>query len=66
MSGIIRVLTHDDPVFVEEHGRLIRQAYGIPSRSRCIADPGLALLRQTVTIPVISAAGLFISQLAPR
>ncbi|KGT92288.1 hydantoin racemase [Erwinia typographi] len=95
MLGIIRVLTHDDPNFVGEHGRLIQQAWGISSVSRCIddqrtgifdaesealavpkivelgkeleaegcnalflscaADPGLALLRQAVAIPVVSA-----------
>ncbi len=95
MLGIIRVLTHDDPNFVGEHGRLIQQAWGISSVSRCIADqrtgifdaesealavpkivalgkeleaegcnalflscaadPGLALLRQAVSIPVVSA-----------
>ncbi|MFH8136232.1 aspartate/glutamate racemase family protein [Pantoea osteomyelitidis] len=38
MLGIIRVLTHDDPAFVGEHGRLIQQEYGINSISRCIAD----------------------------
>lgn len=38
MLGIIRVLTHDDQHFVEEHGRLIQQQYGIPAISRCIAD----------------------------
>lgn len=95
MLGIIRVLTHDDAHFVEEHGRLIQQEYGIASISRCIdeqrngifdaasealavpkiialgkaleaqgctalflscaADPGLALLRAAVTIPVVAA-----------
>ncbi|TKI04880.1 aspartate/glutamate racemase family protein [Martelella alba] len=38
MLGIIRVLTHDDPRFIEEHGRLIGQEYGIESISRCIPD----------------------------
>lgn len=38
MLGIIRVLTHDDRHFVEEHGRLLEQAYGLASMSRCIAD----------------------------
>lgn len=38
MLGIIRVLTHDDVHFVEEHGRLIQQEYGIASISRCIED----------------------------
>ncbi|UXY10651.1 aspartate/glutamate racemase family protein [Kosakonia sp. ML.JS2a] len=95
MLGIIRVLTHDDAHFVEEHGHLIQQEYGIASISRCIdeqrngifdaasealavpkiialgkaleaqgctalflscaADPGLALLRAAVTIPVVAA-----------
>ncbi len=95
MLGIIRVLTHDDPNFVGEHGRLIEQQYGIASLSRCIADqptgifdaasearavpkivalgrqleqegckalflscaadPGLAALRQAVSVPVVSA-----------
>ncbi|MEH2920572.1 aspartate/glutamate racemase family protein [Samsonia erythrinae] len=95
MLGIIRVLTHDDQHFVEEHGRLIQQEYGIASMSRCIADqrngiydanseaqavpkivalgktlqsegctalflscaadPGLAQLRSSVTIPVVAA-----------
>lgn len=95
MLGIIRVLTLDDAHFVEEHGRLIQQEYGIASISRCIdeqrngifdaasealavpkiialgksleaqgctalflscaADPGLALLRAAVTIPVVAA-----------
>lgn len=95
MLGIIRVLTHDDAHFVEEHGRLIQQEYGIASISRCIdeqrngifdaasealavpkiialgkaleaqgctalflscaADPGLALLRAAVSIPVVAA-----------
>jgi len=95
MLGIIRVLTHQDQNFVEEHGRLIHQQYGLDSISRCIpdqpkgifddaseaiavpkiialgqqfqaegcdaiflscaADPGLEALRNTVTIPVISA-----------
>jgi Asp/Glu/hydantoin racemase len=95
MLGIIRVLTHDDVHFVEEHGRLIQQEYDIASISRCIdeqrngifdaasealavpkiialgkaleaqgctalflscaADPGLALLRAAVTIPVVAA-----------
>ncbi|MGG7445906.1 aspartate/glutamate racemase family protein [Kosakonia oryzendophytica] len=95
MLGIIRVLTHDDAHFVEEHGRLIQQECGIASISRCIdeqrngifdaasealavpkiialgksleaqgctalflscaADPGLALLRAAVTIPVVAA-----------
>lgn len=95
MLGIIRVLTHDDPHFVGEHGRLIEKHYGIVSVSRCIdqqrtgifdaqsearaipkivalgkalenegcnalflscaADPGLLLLRQAVSVPVIAA-----------
>lgn len=95
MLGIIRVLTHDDPDFVGEHGRLIHHAFGIDSVSRCIADqrtgifdahsearaipkivalgkeleaagcralflscaadPGLALLHQAVSVPVIGA-----------
>ena len=38
MLGIIRVLTHDDTHFVEEHGRLIQQEYGLTSISRGIAD----------------------------
>ncbi|EKC2282239.1 hypothetical protein OOO30_004628 [Salmonella enterica] len=38
MLGIIHVLTHDDTHFVEEHGRLIQQEYGVTSISRCIAD----------------------------
>lgn len=95
MLGIIRVLTHPDQHFVEEHGRLIHQEYAINSISRaipdqhkgifddasealavpkivtlgrqlesdgcnalflsCAADPGLAALRDAVSIPVISA-----------
>ncbi|WP_199257184.1 aspartate/glutamate racemase family protein [Pantoea sp. BAV 3049] len=95
MLGIIRVLTHDDQHFVEEHGRLIQQEYGIASISRCIADqrsgifdaqsealaipkivalgeqleaegcnmlflscaadPGLAMLRAAVSVPVVGA-----------
>lgn len=95
MLGIIRVLTHDSREFVEEHGRLIHQEYGIESISQCIcdqpngifdaasealavpkiialgrqlekqgcgalflscaADPGLALLRAAVSVPVVSA-----------
>lgn len=95
MLGIIRVLTHDDPHFLGEHGRLIEKQYGIVSVSRCIdeqrtgifdaesearaipkivalgkalenegcnalflscaADPGLELLRQAVSIPVVAA-----------
>ena len=95
MLGIIRVLTHLDRHFVEEHGRLIQQEYGISAISRaiedqpkgifddasealavpkivalgqqleadgcnalflsCAADPGLAVLRAAVSVPVISA-----------
>lgn len=95
MLGIIRVLTHPDQHFVEEHARLIHQEYGINAISRaipdqhkgiyddasealavpkivalgqqleadgcnalflsCAADPGLASLREAVSIPVISA-----------
>ncbi|MFT4270497.1 MAG: aspartate/glutamate racemase family protein [Pantoea sp.] len=38
MLGIIRVLTHPDQHFVEEHGRLIHQEYGIAAVSRAIPD----------------------------
>lgn len=104
MLGIIRVLTHPDQHFVEEHGRLIHQEYGIESISRCIADqptgifdsssenvaipkiialgqyleaegcnalflscaadPGLELLRNAVTVPVISAGSASASMAA--
>lgn len=46
MLGIIRVLTHDDAHFVEEHGRLIQQEYGIASISRCIDEQRSGPVRQ--------------------
>ncbi len=60
MLGIIRVLTHDDPHFVEEHGRLIQQEYGITSVSRCIADQPRGifdLTSEALAVPKIVALG---------
>lgn len=60
MLGIIRVLTHDDPHFVQEHGRLIHQAYGITSVSRCIPDQRKGIYdaeSQSLAIPKIVALG---------
>lgn len=36
--GIIRVLTSEDPAVVEDHGRLLRERYGLHTVSRCIPD----------------------------
>ncbi|MEN0616681.1 aspartate/glutamate racemase family protein [Klebsiella indica] len=60
MLGIIRVLTHDDRHFVEEHGRLIQQEYGIASISRCIADQRRGIFdadSEALAIPKIVASG---------
>lgn len=60
MLGIIRVLTHDDQAFVEEHGRLIQQAYGISSLSRCIGDQRKGIYddaSQAMAVPKIIALG---------
>lgn len=60
MLGIIRVLTHDDPVFVGEHGRLIQQEYGIASISRCIDHQRSGIFdadSETIAIPKILDLG---------
>lgn len=60
MLGIIRVLTHDDAHFVEEHGRLIQQEYGIASVSRCIADQRSGIFdaqSEALAVPKIVALG---------
>lgn len=60
MLGIIRVLTHDDTHFVEEHGRLIQQEYGIASISRCIADQRSGIFdaaSEALAVPKIIALG---------
>ncbi|WP_413722210.1 aspartate/glutamate racemase family protein [Sodalis sp. RH23] len=60
MLGIIRVLTHDDRAFVEEHGRLIQQQYGTISLSRCIPDQRQGIYddaSQSLAIPKIIALG---------
>lgn len=60
MLGIIRVLTHDDRHFVEEHGRLIATEYGIASLSRCIADQRSGIFdaaSEALAVPKIVALG---------
>lgn len=60
MLGIIRVLTHDDRTFVEEHGRLIQEQYGVVSLSRCIPDQHKGIYddaSQALAIPKIVALG---------
>ncbi|OON41863.1 hydantoin racemase [Izhakiella australiensis] len=60
MLGIIRVLTHDDRQFVEEHGRLIKQQYGISSISRCIDDQRSGIFdaqSEAIAVPKIVALG---------
>lgn len=60
MLGIIRVLTHDDQHFVEEHGRLIQQQYGVTSVSRCIADQHSGIFdaqSEALAVPKIVALG---------
>ncbi|NDL64928.1 hydantoin racemase [Enterobacteriales bacterium SAP-6] len=60
MLGIIRVLTHDDRQFVEEHGRLIQREYGIVSLSRCIPDQRKGIYddaSQILAVPKIVALG---------
>lgn len=60
MLGIIRVLTHDDARFVEEHGRLIQQEYGIASISRCIEDQRDGIFdaqSEALAVPKIVALG---------
>ncbi|GAB2826636.1 aspartate/glutamate racemase family protein [Streptomyces daliensis] len=36
--GVIRVLTSDDPAFVDAHGRALEERYGFATVSRCIPD----------------------------
>ncbi|WP_034945889.1 aspartate/glutamate racemase family protein [Erwinia oleae] len=60
MLGIIRVLTHSDPEFVNEHGRLIAAAWGIASVSRCIDDQPRGIFdaqSEAVAVPKIVALG---------
>lgn len=60
MLGIIRVLTHDDARFVEEHGRLIQHEYGIASISRCIEDQRDGIFdaqSEALAVPKIVALG---------
>lgn len=60
MLGIIRVLTHPDQHFVEEHGRLIFQEYGINSLSRAIANQHQGIFddaSEAVAVPKIVALG---------
>ncbi len=38
MLGIIRVLTTDDPMVFESHGKIIERLYRIPVKSYCIPD----------------------------
>ncbi|WP_409076152.1 aspartate/glutamate racemase family protein (plasmid) [Pantoea sp. C3] len=60
MLGIIRVLTHHDQNFVEEHGRLIHQQYGLDSISRCIPDQPKGIFDDTseaIAVPKIIALG---------
>ncbi|MCZ4057933.1 aspartate/glutamate racemase family protein [Pantoea sp. LMR881] len=58
--GIIRVLTHPDQHFIEEHGRLIYQAYGLNSVSRCIPDQPRGIFddaSEALAVPKIIALG---------
>lgn len=60
MLGIIRVLTHQDQNFVEEHGRLIHQQYGLDSISRCIPDQPKGIFddaSEAIAVPKIIALG---------
>lgn len=60
MLGIIRVLTHQDQNFVEEHGRLIHQQYGLDSMSRCIPDQPKGIFddaSEAIAVPKIIALG---------
>lgn len=60
MLGIIRVLTHDDRQFVEEHGRLIAQEYAIASVSQCIEDQRSGIFdaqSEALAVPKIIALG---------
>ncbi|WP_425059087.1 hypothetical protein SCACP_37440 [Sporomusa carbonis] len=38
MLAVIRVLTTDNPVSLEKHGRIITERFGIATRSYCIPD----------------------------
>lgn len=58
MLGIIRVLTHDDAHFVEDHGRLILQEYGLTSINRCISAQRSGIFdarSEAVAVPKILA-----------
>ena len=58
--GIIRVLTTQDDALLQEHGRLIREAYGLESISRCIPDQFSGIYddaSEAIAIPKIVALG---------
>lgn len=58
--GIIRVLTTQDDALLQEHGRLIREAYGLDSISRCIPDQFSGIYddaSEAIAIPKIVALG---------
>ncbi|MCG8709016.1 aspartate/glutamate racemase family protein [Brenneria sp. 4F2] len=58
--GIIRVLTTSDRSLLDEHGRLLRQEYGLQSVSRCIADQDHGIFdrdSENIAIPKIIALG---------
>ena len=60
MLGIIRVLTHQDQNFVEEHGRLIHRQYGLDSISRCIPDQPKGIFddaSEAIAVPKIIVLG---------
>jgi hypothetical protein len=60
MLGIIRVLTHPDQHFIEEHGRLIFQEYGINSISRAIPEQHTGIfddVSEALAVPKIVALG---------